>query len=215
MAASFGHAGIVGLLLENIGVAEPIILTAYVCSTSRATPTTVHDAAFKGRYDIVKVFLEKGADVNAANSGGGTLLHMAATLENDAVVLLLIENGADLNAADSEGDTSLHWTVTSYRRGDIHLLQKVGADMNVRNENGMTPLNKAIYTGNESLTRLLIIPGADSNVAEFEGMFLLHYATNENVILVLLEGGVRILGRWIRREITYNIGRLASVCSIY
>ena len=52
-------------------------------------------------------------DVNAANSGGGTALHVAASLGSRGVVQYLVNHRADINAVDSLGNTPLNVSVLS------------------------------------------------------------------------------------------------------
>ena len=51
--------------------------------------------------------LERGADPNIANAGGGTPLMTAAVKGRERVVRLLLERGADPAAKDKTGKTAL------------------------------------------------------------------------------------------------------------
>jgi len=59
---------------------------------SGATPLYV--AAAMGRSDVVKLLVEKGADVNLATRAGATPLHAALSNEFDEVAALLRAHGA-------------------------------------------------------------------------------------------------------------------------
>jgi uncharacterized protein len=59
-----------------------------------------------GAVQAVSLLLERGADVNATNTNGGTALHAAVT-RGDAVVKLLLERGANVNARNKAGNTPL------------------------------------------------------------------------------------------------------------
>ena len=60
--------------------------------------------------EAVKLCLELGADVNAANAAGDTALHGAAWRERaDAIVQLLVDRGANINATNKvKKDAALH-----------------------------------------------------------------------------------------------------------
>ncbi len=55
----------------------------------------------------LRLLVEHGANVNAANGRGETALHAAARQGSNAIVRALVELGADLNATDSSGKTPL------------------------------------------------------------------------------------------------------------
>ena len=57
---------------------------------------------------MLKVFIEKGLNVDTKNKYEETLLHLAVEKRNAAVVSLLIEKGADVNAKDRGGRTPVY-----------------------------------------------------------------------------------------------------------
>ena len=64
---------------------------------------------YNSNADVVKVLIEKGADVNALNNDKSTPLHWAASNNSNAdVVKVLIEKGADVNALNNDKSTPLH-----------------------------------------------------------------------------------------------------------
>ncbi len=65
------------------------------------------EAAKKGYAPIVRAFLEKGADVNAAADNGATALHWAAAKGNMEIVRVLLRAGADAARTDGHRLTAL------------------------------------------------------------------------------------------------------------
>ncbi len=65
------------------------------------------EAAGRGRLNVPKLLVEKGANVNAVGSGGATALMSAASGCNPEVVKLLIDKRADLTAKSSEAWTAI------------------------------------------------------------------------------------------------------------
>ena len=55
----------------------------------------------------VRIALDAGADVNAANAAGRTAMHGAAALGSTALIELLAERGARIDAQDNDGRTPL------------------------------------------------------------------------------------------------------------
>jgi ankyrin repeat protein len=59
----------------------------------------------KDAIEAIKMLMEKGVDVNAANDQGQTALHFAALTGREKVIEFLYENGAKLDVKDKRGRT--------------------------------------------------------------------------------------------------------------
>ena len=73
--------------------------------------------------EAVRLALDLGSDVNAANNAGDTALHGAAAKGYDAIVQLLADKGAHLEAKNKRGRTPLG----AAKKGTADLLRKLGA----------------------------------------------------------------------------------------
>jgi len=66
-----------------------------------------HMAVYTGSADLVKLFLEKGADIDAQDNNGDTALHIATRRGYLDVVKVLLEHGANANLRNKFGETPL------------------------------------------------------------------------------------------------------------
>jgi len=98
LAAHFGHASTVELLLHNNA---PVDLR----STNVMANTALHAALAGRRTAVAKILLDAGADVNARQHGGWTPLHSAAANGDRAAVELLLARGANAGSANDAGVT--------------------------------------------------------------------------------------------------------------
>ena len=72
-----------------------------------ATPGAFRFAAERGTEPAVRLLLDAGADVNAADDNGDTIIHSAAQTGNAAMLRLFAARGARLDVADKAGLTPL------------------------------------------------------------------------------------------------------------
>ena len=77
------------------------------CVSGRLEDPLLTVAIAKGFYDIAKILVEAGADVNKKNKIGTTPLMEAAIRGETECTKLLIETGADLTLRDNKGFTAL------------------------------------------------------------------------------------------------------------
>lgn len=62
-------------------------------------------ASWIGNIEAVRVLVEKGADVNTADSSGATALHLAIWRDRTNIALYLLEHGASAKAMSLNGMT--------------------------------------------------------------------------------------------------------------
>ena len=143
-------------------------------------------------YEMVKLLIENGANVNAKDANGYTPLH---TLYQDAKIMkLLLENGADINAKTINGHTILHIAVANDDIDTVSSLLDSGLDVNAvvkarykkAVQNGRTPL---CYARSYEMAKLLIECGADVNATDCNNCTPLYFMSNHSIIELLLSHG--------------------------
>lgn len=70
-----------------------------------SAPKALQLATLAGRTRLVEAILQRGVDINAANAGGETALHMAAHLCHQRIAVLLLNHGASVDRLDRHGRT--------------------------------------------------------------------------------------------------------------
>lgn len=86
--------------------------------------------------EILRLLLAAGANVNAANYGGDTALHIAASAGLSEVVGLLLESGALIEAIDHNHSTALHNATAAGHTSVVSRLLLHGANTEARKRLG-------------------------------------------------------------------------------
>jgi ankyrin repeat protein len=79
---------------------------------------------------VVKLLLEKGADLESKDGFSLTPLLRAAANGHEAVVKLLLEKGADFMSKDCYGETPLLLATRSGQKAMVKLLEKAAKNLN-------------------------------------------------------------------------------------
>jgi ankyrin repeat protein len=157
--------------------------------------TVLHSAAFGGNEAVVRLLVDRGADVKVKDNDGTTVLCLAALKGNKAMVQLLVDLGADVKAKDNNGRTVLHSVASQGNEAIVRLLVDRGADVNTKGNDGETVLHWAASEGHEAVVRLLVDRGADVKATDNNGKTVLHqeaFRGNEAMVRLLVDRGADV-----------------------
>ena len=171
-------------------------------------------ASQKGYFEIVKLLVTHGADVNENPlfSGDETALKKALLYNNIEIAQYLKDHGADVDAADKSGNTILMLEVKYAARAEIiKWLIENGADASRRNDEGLSALDFATERNDFSITKLLLDKGTEisnDNLSELNAK--LWEALKDNN----LETAKLILKKITDINAVNNDGKSILMCSI-
>ncbi|KAM4583884.1 cyclin-dependent kinase 4 inhibitor B [Odontesthes bonariensis] len=112
-------------------------------------------AAAKGDTALVRVLLQKGAEVNRVNCFGRTALQVMM-MGSSPVARVLLEHGADPNVAErSTGATPLHDAARAGFLETVRLLVEARADPQARDNAGCLPADLAKQNGHAEVFAFL------------------------------------------------------------
>lgn len=143
--------------------------------------TALHWAARNNHYDMLRVMIEKGVDVNITEDSpanpGNTPLHTACIYGSVEAARILEESGADDSIQNVDGETPAHLAVMKKRFGrDLEeeraAVIKVLKNLDISRNDGKTPLMLLQYMNintNLALLPLFLENGVDVNHVDNNG----------------------------------------------
>jgi hypothetical protein len=158
------------------------------------TGGALYYASWLGFYNVVRLLIEAGADVNAQGGDYGSALQGASLIGNKAIVQLLLEKGADVNAQGGYYRNALQSASLSGNEAIVQLLLEKGADVNAQGGYYGSALQLASVNGHEAIVRLLLDKGADVNAQSGKSSSALQLALKEGhkaIVQLLLENGAQ------------------------
>ncbi|MCP4219488.1 MAG: hypothetical protein GY765_32940 [bacterium] len=131
--------------------------------------TPLQIAAYYGKDKIVRLLLDKGADVKANNNSRNWSPLYAALLNGKKETIdMLLEKNAASGLSKAEGPIILHAAVTVGHTGLVDILTPKGSEIDCLRY-GFTPLHTAASKGKPDVTALLIKKGAGINQKSAQG----------------------------------------------
>ncbi|KAJ5514956.1 NACHT nucleoside triphosphatase [Penicillium fimorum] len=148
-----------------------------------------------GHQEIVKLLLDKGADVNAQGGEYGNALQGASQRGHQEIIKLLLDKGADVNAQGGFYGNALQGASHGGHQEIIKLLLDKGADVNAQGGEYGNALQGASQGGHQEIIKLLLDKGADVNAqGGFYGNALqgASHGGHQEIIKLLLDKGADV-----------------------
>jgi len=171
---------------DNLEALTALIAGMDVNLRDKQSGTTALEHAVKNaNREMVQLLLAAGADVNAKNAEGETVLMM---LDDDAtsdLVWDLLNAGATVNVKNNSGATVLMRAAVSENLEALKTFLDAGAEVNTRDKEGHTALMLAASEGLVNNVRALVLAGADINaIDEDDKNALGHAAENDHAAVI-------------------------------
>ena len=106
--------------------------------------TLLSAAAGKGKVEMVKELMKRGANVNWKDTQGATALMIAAKEGHRSVTVVLLKHSAiNFDVQSNDGSTALIYAAQDGQEGCVTLLLRAGANTELRDKFGLTALQHA------------------------------------------------------------------------
>ena len=146
----------------------------------RRSPLT--EAVIRGELDIVRLLVNRGADINGFEGEEQRPIHAAAAACFNDIFNFLLEQGAEVKGfTDSQGNTPLH-AATGCGVEMVKVLLYRGIDPNAAGDHAGSVMKFAVTNGDAATIRLLLEQGADPNGNANDLRKPLHLAAREGSV---------------------------------
>ena len=149
------------LLLDGVDIAgqavdgmQPLHVACNKCRDHRLT-------------EMIRLFLDTGADANCVDRIGRRPLHLASMRKNPQAIRLLVNRGADLEAEIGQirGRTPLQIASGCFGNiSSVRTLLELGANVNIEPPSSYIPLEAAVFGNELEIVKELLQHGADPNL---------------------------------------------------
>ncbi|KAK2609015.1 putative ankyrin-repeat protein [Conoideocrella luteorostrata] len=186
-AASSNNLEIVRLLVNQEGF-DPDVQP--VEDGSGWTPLMISASVPDGE-PVLRVLIQRGADINEKSSSGQTALHFVASKKNLDIARLLIETKppASTRVRDRRGQYPIHRAAAVGSVPMVVLLLQNRSPLNATDNEGYTPLHHAVAEGDAAIA--LLKEGADFTLKNAEDVLAMDLAPDKEVHLYIRRGAER------------------------
>ncbi len=126
--------------------------------------------SFYGDPELIKLLIEKGADVNATDKYGRTALHFAARAGKCENIGVLVTSGAQLERTEIKNYyTPLMEAAWAGKSQAAGCLAQVGSGIDSQDGFGFTALMHAVWSRDAATVKILLEAGADKSLRNRQG----------------------------------------------
>lgn len=198
-ATENGHEGVVELLLDAGADIESTTRYNDTWSLNSSgvfemrtshCQTSLSLAARNGRGGVVRLLLDKNADIESKRDFGFSPLCLAALNGHEFVAKLLLDKGAQIESRTNSSQTPLILAASQPFEGVVNLLLERGARIETKDMQGFTPIIIAARHGYVAVVKLLLQHQARIDAKGRRGETALLEAIagqHEDVVQLLLE----------------------------
>lgn len=161
-----GHIDVIRMLLTRFEL-DLEVLNNIIFSDVNVSPhlffnvSVLWTAASNNQFEMVKLLVEHGANVNHTTKTNSTALRSACYNGNLALARYLVENGADIHINKENNDTNLMVSVCHKHVHMVHyLIDELKYDVNACDNDGRSALYDAVNCGSLELVEVLLSYGA-------------------------------------------------------
>ena len=134
----------------------------------RTGTTALEHAVRNANREMVQLLLAAGANANARDASGETVLMMVDSEATSELIWDLLNAGAKVNLKAEDDNTALMAAVSANNLDAVRTLLDAGAEINAQNDEGQTALMIAATEGYVNIVHALVVAGASLSLTDKE-----------------------------------------------
>ena len=190
--ASQGYTQLLEFML-NCGIDVNAVVS--VPENKEGKNTLLHIASDCCQLEVIRLVIERKADINIRDVNSNTALHHAAISGSVEIIEILLDKGMCVDVKNKELSTPIHLSALHDNLEATKALVERGASLDNAKIHGKTPLLLAARYGKIEVLRYLTEIGADINIRDAKGRTALHHAAisrSVEIIKILLDKGMSV-----------------------
>lgn len=146
---------------EEVMVAKEMLSVCPVDLRNSKGQTPLHLAVARGSLPLIKLLLDRGADIEAKDQFQYSPLLTTVQNRHLLAFLCLVQRGASLDTLDINGSTLVHWAAYMNDLEFLRMLRSFKVKLNHRNLLGQTPLHMSCQGNAAEAYWFLVDAGLD------------------------------------------------------
>jgi len=142
LLCEYGDILLLKLFLNYISCLLDLKLFINIKNKQHKTPFNL--ALRNNHFDILKILLKYGADIDSRMQFGETSLHRSVSYNDTFQTYFLLNYGADANSLDYNNNSPLHFGCHNNCYNTVNILLKYGAKVNIKNNIGYYPIHNCL-----------------------------------------------------------------------
>ncbi|OHD62537.1 MAG: hypothetical protein A2014_00230 [Spirochaetes bacterium GWF1_49_6] len=153
--------------------------------------SVLHTACLKDDFNMVKMLVEKGAEIDAMDGKGRTPLFDACAVGDVDIVKYLFEHGASLTYREPvKGTYPIHEACYWDNADVVKYLLGIGLNKNLTDFAGQTPFKYAVKGENLDIIKMIVDSGAEIDNKGTDGESIFHGIEDVEVVKYLVSIGL-------------------------
>ncbi|XP_059080756.1 death-associated protein kinase 1-like isoform X2 [Tigriopus californicus] len=149
-----------------------------VNQSNKQGESSIHIAAGFGRFEIMKILAQKGANLGLVDHQGDSTIVWAARQGHTETIKYLVSQGVHLNMINKGGESCLHAACKYGQVEAVQYLTSIHINLDLQDQHLDTALHVSAWNGFSQILQILLAAGANKHLKNEDDESPLHVASS-------------------------------------